>query len=693
MNILLLWMIVIFSIPALAQTQPNVYLGGGISTPINQLNSFLNRGNDFHLGLYYPIINKKFISLGAFASGDYSFSNHQNFKDKPESFSINGDSYKVFLNNAGDLSQNLIRVGVGPQLSINIKNVLTLNPIIQFGYTSFSQNEFSFLQEFQEKDEMISKEIFHQEAINSKGLYFMPRLRMEYSLNNYIKLWTEGNYSIQNINKVQRSLQPFLPEGEGRYSMGDILEGSYKTENIKQQLSGWGISAGIALSFSKAKERNDQADVKTSGDVSNDGQKNCGSTKIISPANNATYYLNSTLRPNFSWNNSDENVSHYIIKLYQENKVMNETRTTSNTLNLTKEIDKIAKDARKDEVLFHWNVITYYRDCAPETSETNSFLLRSSNTIEINVTDIECLNPAYDENGNVKYKATIELSAGNNSDNWIVNNIQILPGGQIIPVGNLYNCTNNTPAPSTLTITPNTTQTWCMEFSVPIGSASQTFQANGSLGIGAGNASVAEQLPSCICNICDDWRIISTNERLGKYANSAPNMVLNNNIQILNATPIMQVKAEIVYVQHNVNDPQCYTCTKDEAKMGLFSNHSSSGRIIGTGNAWQNNGKGSLSDENGNGYGNEFTWQAATSAGVDFSTPKSFRFLINMPEFSSLKCCDTKIKICIRYTFTDINCQSCDYLVCYDYTSSGSDTGNGDTGTAPGTHTNNSSKK
>ena len=55
-----------------------------------------------------------------------------------------------------------------------------------------------------------------------------------------------------------------------------------------------------------------------------------------------------------------------------------------------------------------------------------------------------------------------------------------------------------------------------------------------------------------------------------------------------------------------------------------------------------------------------------------------------------MDCCETKYKVCIKYTFTDINCQTCDIVVCYEYDSSQQSVGNGTgVGTGVGNQQNN----
>src|SRR5690606_1153763 len=149
---------------------------------------------------------------------------------------------------------------------------------------------------------------------------------------------------------------------------------------------------------------------------------------------------------------------------------------------------------------------------------------------------------------------------------------------------------------------------------------------------------------------------------------------LTGGLKILNTAPIKQVKAEIVYIQSKTDNIQCNTCTSQGSKMGLISGFPFTS--LGTSNVWDR----TLKDNNLDGYANAVVWDAKNpQTGVDFNTYwTSVRLGINIP-LSTLDCCKNGVKICVRYTFTDIHCNTCDYLVCYDYDAeTGNDSGGDD---------------
>lgn len=463
--------------------------------------------------------------------------------------------------------------------------------------------------------------------------------------------------SIPNFNNIYATLGLIYRIGGKDKSIKNKIP---KTQTPK-------TSQGLEVN-KKTKPRTEETDI------------NCLKTTLKSPSNGEKYLSNSSIKPQFTWINLSNSELNYEFKLFENDKLVYTKKTTSNSVDTDNQLEKIFNSQRAGEKQYHWMVKTTCPDCPDQISEKQNFSIRSSNNIEMNITEIACLYPAYDSLGNVKYKAKVEFKTGNNSNPWQINSLSLIESGRNIPINTLTNCGNGnmgfTPV-APLVLGPNSSPSvWCFEFSVPIGSSNQTFQTNGALGNGSGNVSTQNSLPSCICNVCDiknpiGWQAVTSDKTFRKfnYNGGKSNMRIGTNFQIQNADPIQKVQAEIVSVQHIVNDTLCYSCTKNDDTMGLFYKEPSSG-IINSKNGWQNNGAATLFDENNDNYGNKFTWLSSTSDGVDFSTNKQFNMNLNLPPISTLECCKTKYSVCVRYTFEDINCQSCDYLVCYEYDSS-----------------------
>ena len=306
-------------------------------------------------------------------------------------------------------------------------------------------------------------------------------------------------------------------------------------------------------------------------------------------------------------------------------------------------------------------------------TESDYYQLRiGSSGLDIDLQKITCDNPAFTENGNVCYHADVVLSNSvNNNANIVIENLPFLmsnaTGVNASTNATIISCTGGSLS-LPHTITPGSSVTACIEFCRPFGEDLTV------IGVNYHNEDLpnfsmteydADTLPNCVCNLCEGWIFESKNKQVNIVNNTTANLEIEQEIQIANADLIKQVKADIIFVKYNVNDSQCYTCTKEDDHMGMFSNQDNSGLVTTTPSEWENNGQGELSDENEDNYGNEFTW-CTSGNGVDFTTPRSYKMKINMPELSSLSCCESTYKICIRYTFTDVNCNTCSFTECYE---------------------------
>jgi hypothetical protein len=64
----------------------------------------------------------------------------------------------------------------------------------------------------------------------------------------------------------------------------------------------------------------------------------------------------------------------------------------------------------------------------------------------------------------------------------------------------------------------------------------------------------------------------------------------------------------------------------------------------------------------------EVTWGTENGPGynlMDNIGDQTTTFFISLPKQSTLSCCDETINICIKYSFTDIDCVTCETVVCY----------------------------
>ena len=639
---------IVFSQNKELQVKPYV----GFSSPIGDFKNFSNNGFVFGFSM------DKYLGK-AFALG-LDFNVQSNGFKNPYDFSVITNPYTVAETSSGNWSTSTI----------------TFGPTYRIGSTKFNAEIYSKAGMSYTKspnydavlsDGSFSKSIFNLPEQKRTSFGLTSGIRFNYKISSRLSLFLNPQY-VYSSSKVE-----YCNCGLNNLDNPDLI---VDQEPIKETISPSFLNLNAGLTWSLG-GNSTKSDVKDNVENEID---TCPKTTLLSN-DKARYLVNSKIHPDFVWRNNSKSVKSYEFRLYANQKMIYSKKTNDNYLTVDKKLNNLFKNINKEKQ-FEWNIITAFNGCETQVTPSHTFSIRAGNQIEINVTNIECLTPAYDSSGVVRYKGKVEFKAGiNNSDNWIINNLLLVESSTTIPITSLQSCGSSpmTFSPTgPLTLPPGGSEIWCFEISVPIGSLSQTFQTNGSLGNGLGAISTKEVLKSCICDICDEWDIIPSNKKFWSFPFPAvSNMRLKQDIKILNAAPIMKVDAEIISVQHVANDEQCYTCTKDHNKMGLFASGSLSGKITSI-NGWQNNGIGELKDLNSDGFGNLFTWKSQLATGVDFATTKTFEMNISLPELSKLECCHSKYKVCIRYTFTDVNCQTCSELVvCYDYDSKTNTTSGG----------------
>ncbi|MCB0734792.1 MAG: hypothetical protein KDC76_09425 [Bacteroidetes bacterium] len=292
--------------------------------------------------------------------------------------------------------------------------------------------------------------------------------------------------------------------------------------------------------------------------------------------------------------------------------------------------------------------------------------------LDIQLQNISCVDPAFDNQGKVHYTGQVLLSnSANNTGAITIENtpfiLQNLDGTS--PVNATFvACPGTGTVYQPGVLNPNNSVTACISFTRPIGTSQALVEVmyhnNNAPAISMNEVSL-DSLPNCVCTMCDDWKIDVTKAQVSAIASDRANTSITQDITISGSSNIKKLKAEIIYMNQDVNYPDCYTCTKHDDQMGLFSRFGNSGMITTQSSKWQNDGMGELFDENQDDYGNSFTWCASDPDGVDFSSSQRLKLLINLPGIRGLDCCTGTYTVCVRYTFTDVQCKSCSYVRCY----------------------------
>lgn len=126
--------------------------------------------------------------------------------------------------------------------------------------------------------------------------------------------------------------------------------------------------------------------------------------------------------------------------------------------------------------------------------------------------------------------------------------------------------------------------------------------------------------------------------------------------QSFNITPIniKYLSAEIISVKETAMDTACMKCATNEDWVYNFISHNTAAWNSGT--AWN------ASPVNGSTYypSKLIEWHCNQQGDVQF------KFKISLPENNSG--CSRKSTVCIRYKFIDVNCITCEKIICYDLT-------------------------
>ena len=688
-------------------------LEGGLNSPLgkfNQAPSFASSGSNFGLGFQYYL--KDWLGFGL------QLGTANNPIDKElEDFQNSLLFPTQKIGGTEDWSQTYALLG--PVFRFG-KNKLSLTVSPKIGYGTYNVPTYSLVY----PSEILNENLIIQarETGGSFSSVFSGiSAKLNYEIAPNWKLFLKSGVLTNQVfgNKDQKQTIRYKEitdqDGNGAISDEEVISAPNYSDEFCSICTTLQTSIGVSYTFGKPKDR----DYPEKIDKEN---FTCEETILKEPYNGQTYFVDAGLVPEFRWlNHSKPKPNSYRFELYYGNRLVFEKTISTNYLKLTKKMTNELysfKDFRE----YSWKVLTYYENCNNTATETQTFTVQPERNIpnraegecDYTFTNIEinCESPAYIyENGTTYTLFSGTLTVRNNSTfPGVLKPHPMATNGQNFDVdvsgatlnfsqsGFTSNCpmTPMMSTPNGLAFSPGQQATYCYTLKVPFGTNSLNFLSQiqtqiGTLDEATCNASQTIELPNCICDTCDNWQITTSNQNFWPLNTGKTNMRLRTDFNILNAEPIMQVKAEIVSVQHTVNDPQCYTCTTQDEDMGLFYDSPISGTIYPK-NGWQNNGQALNSDDSSDEYFNEFTWRSQTTQGIDFgSTPNKFIIMdINLPPISSMDCCETKYKVCIKYTFTDINCQTCDIVVCYEYDSSQQSVGNGTgVGTGVGNQQNN----
>lgn len=400
----------------------------------------------------------------------------------------------------------------------------------------------------------------------------------------------------------------------------------------------------------------------------------CFPVELIKKEEQITYNLDNKDRPDFTWEENPLNKTapeKYILRLMNDkNEVVYTEETTKKKAAHNDRLETIYQEYTKDsKKMMYWDVESQYKDCGSQTSETKSFSLKRSGGLDLNLQNIQCESPAFDKEGFVHYTAEVVVENSANNDMSVNIPQQAFqfsdPTVQNSSVqnGTIITCDNGNTTQFPIVLNPGDSKVICVSFKRPFGETDTRleldyFKANYSSDLLPETA--YGRLPNCICNVCNDWTFEEGGENVVALSENSSKLRLTTNLLIGNSDLIQKVSTQIVSVRQMTNNEECYSCTTEESEMLLLTKGNSLPTAY-----WENHGIGQTYERNENDLGNILNWNAK-SPGADFTMPIQFQFDFMIPERSTLSCCNSSYVVCIRYTVTNINCETCTYLTCYE---------------------------
>jgi hypothetical protein len=124
--------------------------------------------------------------------------------------------------------------------------------------------------------------------------------------------------------------------------------------------------------------------------------------------------------------------------------------------------------------------------------------------------------------------------------------------------------------------------------------------------------------------------------------------------------PYQQVKATVIDYQLSANYEECIPCKNKPFTFSSLSGGSLAGITPSTTGAMPSVGFNVPANPTEN--PREIVWE--NGAPISLSIPQSTTISLYLPAASALPCCDVQAKVCIKFSFTDTNCNLCEKIVC-----------------------------
>lgn len=690
-----------------------IYLGGGFNNPLvnssqKLFGNYSGKTVGFTIDYSQTIIRKSGFSIGFNLGGNYFTGNGNPFgSDLPEPYLVTAQISSEVSGTSNTKNSGYF-FGVGPQLNIHFANRFVFSPIFQVGYLGVTQSNFKatqtvLMQGFALPNYTRTYDLISQTETKTSGLGIIPKARLSYMISKNIGIWAEASYLLgptvnSEITTFEPNTQPNSPPPSS-YSIGQMDDGTYTRVTNESKYNSIGFGFGLVYSFGKPSSKNPTTNSisKKPLEITKSTKNNCityKSPKINSPKQGNEIVTNRN-EIYIDFQRSDALYVNYKVQIWRDKKGKKEIvyeqiyphsfsgnikdlkLTKDKTENLSMQIQALPAETKdykginKRKAAYQKAHCTQFQNDG--LSDVVNFTMKSngcSPDYDMVITKAECA-----EGGKIKvtgnYVFTLPATATGNQNTVSLANFNVLVDGQAL---NIHNPSNNINTITNITVVSGQTNNFSFEID---GDAycekNLEIRYDVSYVIKCGSQIITNSipcyaeysnLPCCLCSYCEKPETSIIIDGL----NTATTNITTNNLEItqnfeVNPKVISKVTAEIVSMEEFEVSDECKTCRKSiHSDNVLVENevyHFIDNNLLTTSNSIN---KPATSANSTNTFPTKLLEWKTNSIGTF-----TFDFMIALPGTANLSCCERHGTVCIRYTFTDADCKTCDKYICYQY--------------------------
>jgi hypothetical protein len=697
-------------------------IGAGINIPGKTIkeNTGLDNGYGFNGNLYVPFFTKSF-SIGFNAGAEYFTGNKRYDFNNYTPFNITGQSSSpaIGATAAGNPKQSGFKAEGGAQANLTF-GPITISPILNAGYFSMKQKGFSVTQTSTVNGKTNEYNLYSQAETKTTGFVFIPKLRFSY-FPGKVGFYLEGAY-ITGPTIKNESIR-FKPQGasdaQGFYNIDQMGSGTSQIATKSVAYNSLAFNLGVSFAFGKSnakkKIRNEttgpqakghnEKGIKRTEQINNsfDGRTNerqeCKPV-IQSPRQGQRFGEKDhiSLRVDIPSGYTGEKVIR-IYKISNDEDYLNKLNPGERTSigdRMSPIVNSILEEAGKNKPIIrnlnkagneYSSVLdglekgSYMALIGADDCHANpvSFIVGSGlHRLDVLIDTARC--KGFNAAGKPIYTIAITLKNFsttaenitydfNNAANVAQNTT--IPGNSIANI--VYAGTNGTIILSSgtypPTLAPGVQQTFSIDYT-PANANATCLNLDVYTSSLQGNATVNDNtfycvpVKQCTCNYCDLIKWEFSKDKI-----TATIQLTNNSINLSTTITaptvnIKSFKAELIsFIHLSANGTEeCFSCNKDSHTFGNFS----SGTFTSSG--WGTlSGLFPVIPSGGGNTHHTLSW-FSMSPPVTALAGSKIDLNISAPPFSTLDCCDDLIRFCIRYSFTNADCQTCSFVKCYQVT-------------------------